>query len=136
MMQGHRGGIRMPYHIITEEEADADLIRDHLTAENWKNFEVVACGSKMRTISYAKTVSVNGNAPAAVVLKAYTKKEQQLRIMHSEFHDLVQPLPRSIAPILLFAHDSVSEALKEKLKVHLETFLSGESLDEFQYIPR
>ncbi|MCI9865246.1 hypothetical protein RHIZ_04730 [Rhizobium skierniewicense] len=125
----------MTTFIITESEGDAALLWEHLNSD-WDDIRVIARGSRMGAISYAKTISVNRDEPAIVVLDANTENEDSLQILRSEFHDLVMPLPDDIAPVLILGTPSISESIEEGVITEIEAFLSGADLSKFRYNPR
>ena len=127
----------MTCYVVTEKESDATLLKERIEADRWDGVVVVAQGTKMRAISFAKTVSINEATPAAVVLNSLTDDEDELQLMRSEFQDLVAPLPPEITPVLLLATPSIDEAIDSDVMPKLDRFLSGEEdLASFRYVPR
>lgn len=126
----------MTHTIVTERSTDADLIREHLIAMDWHDVKVVARGTRMRAISYAKTISINEEFPAAVVFDAETSDEDRLQMMRSEFQDLVSPLPTEIAPILILAEPTIEAAIDQLITEDLDAFLNDQELDGYRYAPR
>jgi hypothetical protein len=124
----------MTTYIVTEYEADAAMLKRLLA--DWDDIKVIARGSKMGAISFAKTMSVNNDEPAVVVLNAYTENEDALQVQRSEFQDLVMPLPSDIAPILILGTPTIATSLDHEVSDKLEDFLSGADLSQFRYMPR
>ncbi|WP_457587704.1 hypothetical protein [Ensifer canadensis] len=111
--------------VVTEKESDAALLRKCLDDAGWDDVVVNFRGSKMKAISYAKTISINEDAPAAVVLNANTEDEDELQVLRSEFQDLIGPLPPDIAPILVLGAPTIAGMVDEQIIEELESFLSG-----------
>jgi hypothetical protein len=125
----------MTTFIVTEFDEDANLVRERLTQE-WERIEVVGRGTRMAAISYAKTISVNYEEPAVVVLSALSENEDVLQIMRSEFEDLVSPLPFDIAPVLILGAPSIADAIDGAVMDEINSFLTGAPLESFRYVPR
>ena len=126
----------MGHQILTLSEGDATLLLHRLHAARWPDVEVKYRRNWMDAISYAKTLSVNSEKPAAVVLNAETDDEDRLQSIRSEFEDLVAPLPHSIAPVLILPSPSIERAAPQEILRLLKAFLTDGALSEYRYAPR